>query len=728
MLGRIFESFLATLKTETGAQAKKANGAFYTPREIVSYMSRESLRQYLYTALDASAGLKNSIDELLDRPASEWALAGTNSKRDTVAKEDRERIMEALRNIRVLDPAVGSGAFPMGVLHKILSIFERLNPNFDPYETKLSILRNNIYGVDIDPTAIEIARLRAWLSIIVDVEEIKKIKPLPNLDFKFVCANSLVGLEKSSASFTSDDSLKPTLMRIRDEYYATSSKTKKDKLQKEYLKLTHKESLFDTEETRQLKSYQPFENGRSTSFYDPELMHGINAFDVIIGNPPYVGEKGNKSVFSLLKKSTLGEKFYQGKMDLFYLFFHLGLDFLKNAGVMSFITTNYYPTAAGALKLRTDIKDRATILRLANFNKLKIFESALGQKNIITTLRKGNTNEVADCFYTNQTGLATAQKIASILNGTDDKTLYFQHSQSDLYYGKSHCIKSEASDVSQIDFEKGGLLKLDAMFEVSQGVVEAPDKVSKKHAEQFSNYSKGEGVFVINQDELDKLGLDNQEKAIIKKYLNVSDLGRYILTFKNQYLIFSDKNNREQIKNGKFPNLKKHLDKYAPLITSSNRPYGLHRDRSSKINIFEQPKLICKGMFAKPEFTYDDEGYYVGFSFSIIWAKNKDYDLRYLLGLLNSKVGEKWFNQNGKKRGVGVDIGVGVFRLFPIPVISSQNKDTVSRIVTLVGQILIEKKTDPKKHVEDLEAQIDILAYKLYGLSEEEINIIKQSQ
>jgi type I restriction-modification system DNA methylase subunit len=144
MLGRIFESFLATLKTETGAQAKKANGAFYTPREIVSYMSRESLRQYLYTTLDASVSLKSSIDELLDRPDSEWALAGTNSKRDTVAKEDREHIMEALRNIRVLDPAVGSGAFPMGVLHKILSIFERLDPNFDSYETKLSILRNHI--------------------------------------------------------------------------------------------------------------------------------------------------------------------------------------------------------------------------------------------------------------------------------------------------------------------------------------------------------------------------------------------------------------------------------------------------------------------------------------------------------------------------------------------------------------------------------------------------------
>ena len=96
---------------------------------------------------------------------------------------------------------------------------------------------------------------------------------------------------------------------------------------------------------------------------------------------------------------------------------------------------------------------------------------------------------------------------------------------------------------------------------------------------------------------------------VIKKYLNSSDLGSYSIDFKNQYLIFSDKRNRELIKNGTYSNIKKHLDKYAPVITSSNRPYGLHRDRSSEDNIFEQPKLICKGMFAKPEFTYDDKNY-----------------------------------------------------------------------------------------------------------------------
>jgi len=363
MLGRIFESFLATLTTETGAQAKKANGAFYTPREIVSYMSRESLRQYLYTALDAGEILKTSIDDLLDRPDSEWALAGTNSKRDTVAKEDRERIMDALRAIKVLDPAVGSGAFPMGVLHKILSLFERLEPNFDSYETKLSILKNNIYGVDIDPTAIEISRLRAWLSIIVDVKDIKKIKPLPNLDFKFVCANSLISLHKGEASLSSDANLKPELIRIRDEYYATSSKVKKEKLQKEYIKLTHKDSLFDTEETRQLKSYKPFENGRSASFYDPELMHGVDAFDVIIGNPPYV------NIFNIKDKiyrDYVKKKYsiYKNKTDLYAFFTERGYDLLKPDGVLYFIISNSWLGTDSFVKLREFLVFKTKVVSL----------------------------------------------------------------------------------------------------------------------------------------------------------------------------------------------------------------------------------------------------------------------------------------------------------------------------------------------------------------------------
>lgn len=389
MLGRIFESFLATLKTETGAQAKKANGAFYTPREIVSYMSRESLRQYLYTALDASVTLKASIDELLDRSDSEWALAGTNSKRDAVAKEDRQRIMDALRDIRVLDPAVGSGAFPMGILHKILSLFERLEPSFDPYEKKLSILRSNIYGVDIDPTAIEICRLRAWLSIIVDVKDIKKIKPLPNLDFKFVCANSLIGLEKGQASFTTDEKLKPELIRIRDEYYATSSKAEKERLQRKYTKLTHKESLFDTEETRQLKSYKPFENGRSASFYDPELMHGVDLFDIIIGNPPYSSKQSLET-----KRYKTIFKNVEYKCDPYAFFIEFSLCLVKQNGSVAFIVPVTWMTNVYYEKLRRLLIESKSLQTVILIKGLA-FESA----NVDTSLLFLHKQAVTDELY-----------------------------------------------------------------------------------------------------------------------------------------------------------------------------------------------------------------------------------------------------------------------------------------------------------------------------------------
>ena len=365
MLGRIFESFLATLTTETGAQAKKANGAFYTPREIVSYMSRESLRQYLYTKLKLDMFLKESIDKILDMSDSEWALSGSQSKNHSVTKENREKIMDALRAIKVLDPAVGSGAFPMGILHKILSLFERLEPNFESYETKLSILKNNLYGVDIDPTAIEICRLRAWLSIIVDVKDIKKIKPLPNLDFKFVCAHSLIGLDVSKQeSLLPSPDLKATLIQLRDEYYATSNKAKKEKLQKEYIKLTHKNSLFDTEEIRQLKSYQPFETGKSASFYDPELMHGVESFDVVIGNPPYVNivriPKKEREIYK--RKYTITKN----KVDLYAFFIERSENLLKTQGVISFIIPQTWKATDSFSKLREFIFKKFTVKEIVN--------------------------------------------------------------------------------------------------------------------------------------------------------------------------------------------------------------------------------------------------------------------------------------------------------------------------------------------------------------------------
>ncbi len=390
MLGRIFESFLASLTTETGAQAKKANGAFYTPREIVSYMSRESLRQYLYTALGSDLFIKKSVDDLLDLSDSEWALAGTNSKRDSVAPEDRKRITDALRGVKVLDPAVGSGAFPMGVLHKILSVSERLEPSFDSYEAKLSILKNNLYGVDIDPTAIEICRLRAWLSIIVDIKDNKKIKPLPNLDFKFVCANSLIGLDTSEQmAFESDKNLKSTLMSMRDDYYATSNKRTKEKLQKDYIKLTHKENLFDTEGTKQLKSYKPFENGKSASFYDSELMHGVDSFDIIIGNPPYVNIFNIEDVAyrDYLKKKY---SIYKNKTDLYAFFIQKGHELLSENGTLYFIISNSWLGTDSFSRLREFLLEKTRVTKLIKCYS-NVFEASV--TTVILGIKKEKTKD-----------------------------------------------------------------------------------------------------------------------------------------------------------------------------------------------------------------------------------------------------------------------------------------------------------------------------------------------
>jgi len=237
---------------------------------------------------------------------------------------------------------------------------------------------------------------------------------------------------------------------------------------------------------------------------------------------------------------------------------------------------------------------------------------------------------------------------------------------------------------------------------------------------------------VLSVEELQKLNLDQEEKSIIKKYLNLNDIQKYFINFNDEYLIYSNKEIKGKISNNEYPHIKSHLDKMRQFITSSNAPYGLHRPRENKY--FENPKLICKGMFLSPEFCFDDEKYYVGFSFSVIIQKDRDYDLKYLLGLLNSSFGKNWFNANGKRRGIGVDIGVAVFRNFPVHKADKAQQD---QLITLVDKILSVNKElhklsensakwhKIKDEIIKINANIDVEVYKLYGLTDEEIKIVE---
>lgn len=373
MLGRVFESLLATQVDETGQQARKAKGAFYTPREIVSYMCRESLRSYLYGVKDEDERYRKAVDELLDRSDHEWAGAGTNSRRDAVPKEYRTVIVEALDTVTILDPACGSGAFPMGMLQLLIKTYERLEGRFDPYKTKLQIVQNNIFGVDIEPMAVEISRLRAWLSLIVDEDDSRDVAPLPNLDFKFVCANSLIPLDDSKADLFNDPELHKQLAEIRQTYFNARKPHTKKAAQQKYHKLTGSNTgLFDNLRTKQLKSFDPFINSNPAEFFNADQMFGIEkGFDIVIGNPPYIKNgrlpKKDKQVYMSVYDTPFDQ------WDLYIIFFELSLNSLNKNGVSSLITPNQWLSAKYGTKLREILSSR--VKSLVDFRKFSDFDN-----------------------------------------------------------------------------------------------------------------------------------------------------------------------------------------------------------------------------------------------------------------------------------------------------------------------------------------------------------------
>lgn len=314
MLGRIFENLLAEINPETGESARKATGSYYTPRPIVEYMVDESLKKYLLTETEID---ENKISNLLSYADGEI----------DITDREKEKIVDAFGKVKILDPACGSGAFPIGILQKMLLVLKRVDPNSQmwlnkqlekiptsalrnelkkklenenvEYVHKLGIIQNSIYGVDIQPIAAEISKLRCFLSLIVDEKiyddkDNRGVLPLPNLEFKFVAANTLIPLPKSSSQselFNVDEEIQK-LEELRKQYFTAIGK-QKDNIEDEFLK-TQKDlvaSYFrkQAKDTRAVKlaNWNPFSDDAS-GWFDPEWMFGLNpSFHIIIGNPPY---------------------------------------------------------------------------------------------------------------------------------------------------------------------------------------------------------------------------------------------------------------------------------------------------------------------------------------------------------------------------------------------------------------------------------------------------------
>ena len=367
MLGRIFENLLAEINPESSASARKETGSFYTPREIVDYMVCESIKLYLYKKT------QNVKADKIDN------IFSVNEEAD-FSNEERNEILNAIHEMKILDIACGSGAFPMGILNRVFNIIDKLDSNHEFYKEfllknikgqareefkklyqankfnyayKLDMLQRMIHGVDIQPIAIEISRLRAFLSLIVDEEkesghENLGIKALPNLEFNFISANSLISLEhkekeqKELKDETMDGFIK-SMRNIAEEYFNADSLDKKKKIKYKFdslqSRIINESDFLTSEDKKKFLSWNPFEN-KSTDFFDSEIQFGTKFFDIVISNPPYGAKISaeDKKYFKENYKTTKTIKGVQkGSLDTYTLFIEKGFNLLDKNGSLAYI-------------------------------------------------------------------------------------------------------------------------------------------------------------------------------------------------------------------------------------------------------------------------------------------------------------------------------------------------------------------------------------------------------
>jgi type I restriction-modification system DNA methylase subunit len=720
MLGRIFENLLAEVSEDTGAQARKAKGAFYTPREVVDYMCRESLKGYLKSRIAQDENLERRLYQLIDAPEREYHDQDHNWRRDL--KPYKDEIVAALDDLKVIDPACGSGAFPIGMLQLLVKVYSRIEPRFDSHKAKLSIIDKNIFGADIEPMAVEISRLRTWLAIVVEQKEHKlDVKPLPNLDFKFVCANSLLSLDSSDTlSLFEEDQLEIKLQELREQYFRTQNLSKKKDLRAKYQLLVQEEmTLFgDTFRASQLKSFQPFESDRVANFFDPIHMFGVKSFDIVIANPPYIGETGNKGIFRQVKSSSLGKRFAQSKMDYFYYFFHLAIELATDSGVICFITTNYFPTATSASLLRREFRAETNVLKLINFNELKIFKSALGQHNLITLLAKGKPDPefVVQTCVTGRKGDADSAVLNQILGWTDSESSYFEIPQSELYKGERLDIVLKGS--RELDFVLDKLVKngkaLKSFTSVTQGI-----------------QTGANDVFVF--DELPKeLEADKPVTELFVKPLHKnSDIVRYGAKSSEKKLLYIPTGLNIE----KYPNLENYLTKHkdrlesrAQIVRSRQPWFQLLWPRDPKTFI-ARPKIVAPYRSRANAFFYTEDQFY-GSTDTYFVLGEESLSLKSVLAFLNSSAGLVWFKNMGKVKGVMLDLTGDNLELFPVP-IGFFNKEITTQFETLVDQIqtMVRDSDDhddvlQSEDFREVYSQIDQLVFECYLLTPEEQSVL----
>lgn len=778
MLGKVFENLLEV-------NDRKSKGAFYTPREIVHYMCRESLINYL------SGTLNISEDAIRD-----FILYGDFMKDEDTVKEKRQgnggmfisedifkinpdgtvavnRLIDmdkALKNVRVADPAVGSGAFPLGMMNEIvrarqnISAYLAINmkPNDirmmyqmerSPYALKYETIRNCIFAADIEPSAVDIAQLRLWLALVIDDEINPDAKspldghrnplPLPNLESNILCGNSLLDefegiqlikesdLLGSTENYQIDmdsgkfDAVVRKLIEKQDELFRCDNVEKKKQLKDEIKGLRDTVVLSQLEgcDRETIHRYYDAEKSASKPYVLWQLdfarvFREKGGFDIVLGNPPYIGEEGHKELFQEIAATNFGHSYYIGKMDFWYFFTSKALRLLRQGGVLSFIAPNNWMTTAGGKKMREHIVTEATLLQFTTFNNVMIFESASQQTMVF--LIQNSPKSVPYYMQYKAVGNRTLdhEELSVFLNSTRIGTHY------------KSIVDPRSYDGMPIQFLNADILRIAELIrsgdkiylqndEILNGIHPHHACVTKKMLSVLPNASVGDGIFIVSDSELSDMHLSETEYSLIRPYYDSTQISRYYFdSTTDKHIIYTTSDFKDMSLMDAYPNIKKHLDRYVGVITSDNRPYGLHRAR--KQEFFENAKIVSIRKCQYPQFSFIEQPSYVTAEWYLIMTNR--VNMKYLTCLLNSRLIKFWLLKMGKMQG-------NIFQVDKAPLVNipilMPDAALESSMKAIFDQIMEVRKTDKNSDISDFEQQIDELVYAAYGLSVSTIDVIE---
>ena len=475
LLGKVFENLLGAYNPETRETARNLSGSFYTPREIVNYMVDESLIAYL--------GNTSFVRSLF---SSEFAY-------DKAKAADYDAVAAKQKAIKILDPACGSGAFPMGLLNRMIDILVHISPNENVYDLKLSIIENCIYGSDIQSIATQITKLRFFISLICNCEKDASkpnfgIPTLPNLETKFVAANSLIAMKKqpTTGCFFENPEIKPTkqaLTEIRHEHFAAKTAGRKTALRQRDQELREKLALLLADENnyapadaKQMAEWNPYDQNAVAPFFDPEWMFGVSGgFDLVIGNPPYIQLQNNGGELAKLY-ADCNYKTFARTGDIYCLFYERGHQLLKPNGHLCYITSNKWMRAGYGEKTRDFFAKYTNPMLLIDFAGVKIFESATVDTNILLFAKAQNEHKTL-CAVTNKQNKDSVKNLSVFLRHLNDfgQCLVVRHAGLSVGAAEVLLHSLEAfGDVGDDTAFGEGLELYDFLVEVA--VVDFPDE------------------------------------------------------------------------------------------------------------------------------------------------------------------------------------------------------------------------------------------------------------